>query len=51
MTLQGIGESKANDIIKYRDENGGYQNIEDIKKVNGIGENLFASIKENITTW
>ena len=45
------GESKANDIIKYRDTNGKFNSIEDIKKVTGIGENVFASIKENITTW
>ena len=50
MTLQGIGESKANDIIKYREENGLFETIEDLKKVPGIGENLFAQIKEDITT-
>ena len=50
MTIPGIGESKANDIIKYREKNGFFNNIEDIKKVSGIGESLFASIKENITT-
>ena len=50
MTLQGIGESKANDIIKYREENGPYETIEDLKKVPGIGDNLFAQIKEDITT-
>lgn len=49
MTLQGIGESKANDIIKYREENGPFNSIEDIKKVPGIGDNLFAQIKEDIT--
>ena len=49
MTLQGIGESKANDIIKYREENGLFNNIEDIKNVPGIGDNLFAQIKEDIT--
>ena len=50
MTLQGIGEAKANDIIKYREENGPYETIEDLKKVPGIGDNLFAQIKEDITT-
>lgn len=50
MTLQGIGESKANDIIKYREENGPFSTIEDIKNISGIGENLFAQIKEDITT-
>lgn len=49
MTLPGIGESKADSIIKYRNENGKFETIEDITKVTGIGENLFAQIKENIT--
>ena len=49
MTLQGIGESKASDIIKYREENGPFNSIEDIKNVPGIGDNLFAQIKEDIT--
>ena len=48
MTLSGIGESKAEDIIKYREKEP-FTNIEDIKKVNGIGDSLFAKIKENIT--
>lgn len=48
MTLPGIGESKAKDIITYRSENT-FTSIEDIKNVPGIGESLFAKIKENIT--
>lgn len=48
MTLTGIGESKANDIIKYREEHK-FNTIEDIKEVSGIGDSLFAKIKENIT--
>lgn len=50
MTLTGIGEAKAEDIIKYREENGQFKTIEDIKNVSGIGDSLFAKIKENITT-
>ncbi len=49
MTLNGIGEAKAKDIIAYREKNGPFTNIEDIKKISGIGENIFAQIKENIT--
>ena len=49
MTLNGIGESKANAIINYRNENGKFSNIEDIKKVSGIGEALFNKIKDNLT--
>lgn len=48
-SLTGIGESKAKSIIKYREENGNFKSIEDIMKVSGISENLFAKIKENIT--
>ncbi|MBR2678158.1 MAG: helix-hairpin-helix domain-containing protein [Bacilli bacterium] len=49
MTLTGIGESKAKDIIDYREKNGPFKTIEELMKVNGIGENIFAQIKENIT--
>ena len=48
-TLSGIGASKAKDIIEYRKNNGGFKSIEDILKVNGIGEILFEKIKDNIT--
>ena len=47
--LTGIGEKKAKDIISYRDKNGSFNTIEDIMKVNGIGESAFAQIKEDIT--
>ena len=47
-TLNGIGESKAKDIITYREKTK-FNTIEDIKNVPGIGEGLFAKIKENIT--
>ena len=50
MTLTGIGEAKAKDIISYREKNGPFKTIEDIKNVSGIGDSLFAKIKENITT-
>lgn len=50
MTLTGIGEAKAKSIISYRQKNGLFAAIEDIKNVSGIGEALFAKIKEDITT-
>ena len=49
MTLSGIGESKAKDIIEYRNANGPFQKIEDLMEIPGIGESIFAKIKENIT--
>lgn len=50
MTLSGIGESKANAIINYRNEVGLFENIEDIKNVSGIGDSAFEKIKDSITT-
>ena len=48
-SLPGIGESKAKAIIKYREENGSFNNVEDIKNVSGIGDSLFEKIKDYIT--
>lgn len=47
--LDKIGEKTAEDIVRYRQEHGSFQAIEDIKKVKGIGEKTFASIKDFIT--
>ena len=49
MTLSGIGQSKAKSIIEYRNTNGQFEKLEDILKVSGIGESIFAQIKDNIT--
>ena len=49
MTLSGIGESKADSIIRYRDENGGFSRIEDIMNIRGIKEGIFDQIKDSIT--
>ena len=48
MTLSGIGEAKAESIIRYRAEHGNFAQIEDITNVDGIGESLFQKIKEYI---
>lgn len=47
--ISGIGESKAQAIIKYREENGNFNKIDDIMNVSGIGEALYEKIKDNIT--
>ena len=47
-TLNGIGESKAKSIIDYREKNGGFKSIEEIKNVDGIGDKMFEKIKESI---
>ena len=46
--LNGIGKSKAEAIIEYRKKTR-FKSIDEIMNVDGIGESLFASIKESIT--
>lgn len=48
-TLTGIGESKAKAIISYREKNGGFKSIDEIKKVSGIGNATYEKFKDNIT--
>ena len=48
-TLTGIGSSRAKDIISYRDNNGGFKSIEEIKNVSGIKDGLYNKIKDGIT--
>lgn len=45
-TLNGIGEKKAELIIQYREENGSFQTIEELKNVSGIGEKTFDALKD-----
>ena len=47
-SLPGIGKSTALNIINYRKENGKFSNIEDIKKVSGIGDSKYNKIKDLI---
>ena len=49
MTLPGIGASKAADIVRYREEQGIFEQIEDIMNISGIKEAVFGKIKDKIT--
>jgi len=48
-TLPGIGPSKAKRIIEYREQNGPFKSIEELKNVSGIGEKTFEQLKDLIT--
>ena len=49
MTLSGIGEAKAEAILAYREEHGGFSSIEEIMNVSGIKESTFSKIKDKIS--
>ena len=49
MTLTGIGEAKADDILKYREEHGSFGSIEELMQISGIKEGVFNKIKDDIT--
>src|SRR6187399_2371540 len=47
-TLNGIGPVKAQAIIDYRKKNGSFKSLEDVKKVDGIGDAIFEKIRPDI---
>ena len=47
-TLKGVGESRANAIIAFREEHGSFENPEDIMQIAGIKEGIYAKIKDQI---
>ena len=49
--LPGIGPAMSARIIEYRETNGPFQKIEDIKKVRGIGNAKFEKLKDQVTIW
>lgn len=49
MTIRGIGSKRAQKIIEKRNELGGFSRVEDLKKVDGIGDKIFEDIKDKIT--
>ena len=48
MTLPGIGASRADAILEYREQHGGFEDIEEIMQVPGIKEHSFEKLRENI---
>jgi len=48
-TITGIGPSKATAILQYREENGAFKSIEELKNISGIGDKTFEKLKDEIT--
>ena len=48
-SLKGIGASRADAVIEYREKNGPFSDIEDITSVPGIGQGIYDRIKDSIT--
>ena len=48
-SLNGIGESKAQAIVAYRDENGPFQSVEDLANVKGIGARTVENNAERLS--
>ena len=48
-SLTGVGESTAMKIINYRNQNGYFENVEELMNVSGIGKSKFNAIKNDIT--
>ena len=49
MTLEGIGEKRAEKIIEYREKYGPFTDITELKNISGIGENVYNNIAPYIT--
>ena len=49
MAIDGIGETRADSILAYREQLGGYTSVEQLKEISGIGDTLYAKIAPYVT--
>ncbi len=47
--LEGVGPVLARRIVEYREQNGSFQQLEELKNVKGIGDSIFAGLENDIT--
>lgn len=46
--LPGIGKKKAQSIVDYRAENGKFESVDEIRKIDGIGKKIFSKIRDRV---
>lgn len=49
ISLKGIGEKRAQEILNYRQKNGNFKTVDDLEKVPGIGPGLMKQIRSEVT--
>ena len=49
MTLSGVGESYAERIINYREQNGGFKSVQELTDIRGIGQSLVEKNRDLLT--
>jgi len=49
MTVSGIGKTLATRIVEFRQQNGPFRRLEDLMKVQGIGEKSFEKLRPHLT--
>lgn len=47
--LSGIGNAKAQAIVEYRDKNGPFESVDDLRNVKGIGDKLLAQLRSQLS--
>ena len=50
MTLPGIGSSKADKIMEYRESHGGFKAVEELMEIPGIKEGIYQKLKDQVRT-
>ncbi|HGA2574384.1 TPA: helix-hairpin-helix domain-containing protein [Streptococcus agalactiae] len=48
-TISGVGAKRAQDILDYRDSQGSFKTIDDLKNVSGIGEKTLEKLRQDVT--
>ena len=48
-SLQGIGPAKAKAIVEYREKNGSFASVDDLKKISGIGSGTIKQLRDVVT--